>query len=37
MEKAGKQWNVIQQEGVKDAFKAKSENLNNSLRVVNSR
>lgn len=27
MGKAGKQWNVIQQEGIKDAFRLKRENI----------
>lgn len=37
MEKAGKQWNIIQQEGIKDVFKRKSEKITNSVYVVNSR
>lgn len=35
MEKAGKQWNVIQQESIKDAFKLKRENITKAEHVVN--
>lgn len=35
MEKADKQWNVIQQEGIKGAFKLKRENITKSVHVVN--
>lgn len=31
MEKAGKQWNIIQQEGIKGAFKRKTETKTNSV------
>lgn len=35
MEKAGKLWNVILQEGIKDAFKLKRENITKSVHAVN--
>lgn len=35
MEKPGQQWNVIQQEGIKDAFKLERENIIKAVHVVN--